>query len=103
MPRMPALRSLYAGACEMDNSGLAALAAGLPHALALRALYLAHNRIGDAGARALADTLPRCALLTDLELFGNRYSAREMAALDAAGGARVQIVHEDPDFSSQID
>ena len=97
MPRMHALCTLHAGACEMDDSGLAALAAGLPHALALRAMYLAHNRIGDAGVQALVDVLPRCVLLADLELFGNRYSAREMGALDAVGGTRLQIFHEDPE------
>lgn len=100
LPQMFALWSLYAGACEMDDSGVAALASGLPHAQALKSLYLGHNNIANAGARSLTEVLPRCLLLAHLELFGNRYDAREMAALDAVGGPRLQLVHDDPDDSS---
>ena len=100
MRKMPALWSLYAGACEMNDSGVAALADGMPHAGAMKSLHLGHNNIGNAGAQSLAEVLPHCLLLTDLELFGNRYDPQVAASLDAAGGTRLEIVHEDPDDSS---
>eukprot|EP01043_Picozoa_sp_COSAG02_P060865 COSAG02_NODE_8048_length_2733_cov_2.066819_1_plen_337_part_00 len=88
LPQLPALAKLSVSSCEgMGDTGIAALAVGLPGAAALTQLSLYSCNIGDAGARVLMSVLPSCDALVEVSLQDNAYRSETRAALVELGSS----------------